>query len=629
MGKDIWDGWKIDQEVKNLLSAAPNVTVARSRGELFDLASGKGKDVFTVEYALPDGRIVQEAVVARCKNGLAINYLDKEMRRRDPDCLVVGDDNATDKPRFRDIFKKDFAGLKKETFLWLEKQELLIAGINIGGVQTGLQGLIIAPANAGFFVGGLCDLQVFLDIKELGDKFDPSSILYLAPPFRHTHFNGRQIVVHNREKKAHEIFSYNLYPGPSAKKGMYGVLLQKGEDEDWLTLHASTVQVVTPYENVTTFLHEGASGSGKSEMLEYPHREDDGRLLLGRNKINDKIFTVNINQTCSLRPVTDDMALVDNEKSIKSQKLTVSDAENAWFLRVNHIRDYGTDPFLERICVHPKEPLLFLNIEGSPKSTVLIWEHTEDAPGKTCPNPRVILPRRLMPSVVDGQVEIDFRSFGIRTPLCSEKSPTYGIVGLFHVLSPALAWLWRLVSPRGHANPSVLDEDVLASEGVGSYWPFATGRYVKHANLLLRQILNTAHTKYLLLPNQNVGCWEVGFMPQWVTREYFARRGAAKFRKDQLKSARCPLLGYTPARVVVEGVQIPDFFFSVERQSEVGVEAYDKGQEILYRFFEKNLQAYLMPEMDPLGRKIISCCLDKGTVEDLNALIPMELRSDE
>lgn len=118
-------------------------------------------------------------------------------------------------------------------------------------------------------------------------------------------------------------------------------------------------------------------------------------------------------------------------------------------------------------------------------------------------------------------------------------------------------------------------------------------------------------------------------MPQWVTREYFARRGAAKFRKDQLKSARCPLLGYTPARVVVEGVQIPDFFFSVERQSEVGVEAYDKGQEILYRFFEKNLQAYLMPEMDPLGRKIISCCLDKGTVEDLNALIPMELRSDE
>jgi hypothetical protein len=137
--------------------------------------------------------------------------------------------------------------------------------------------------------------------------------------------------------------------------------------------------------------------------------------------------------------------------------------------------------------------------------------------------------------------------------------------------------------------------------------------------------LNTMHTKYLLLPNQHVGSWEVGFMPQWVTREYFARRGVAKFTEDQLKPARCPLLGHTPVRVVVEGVQIPDYFFFVERQYEVGIEAYDKGQEILYRFFEKNLKPYLVPETDPLGRKIISCCLDKGTVEDLNSLIPMEL----
>jgi hypothetical protein len=346
---------------------------------------------------------------------------------------------------------------------------------------------------------------------------------------------------------------------------------------------------------------------------------------LGRNKITNEIFTININQTCSLRPVTDDMALVDNEKSIKSQKLVVSDAENAWFLRMNHITHYGTDPFLEKICVHPKEPLLFLNIQGSPHSTVLIWEHTEDAPGRACPNPRVILPRKLMPAVVDGPVEVDFRSFGIRTPLCCESAPTYGIVGLFHVLSPALAWLWRLVSPRGHANPSILEEDVLSSEGVGSYWPFATGRYVAHANLLLKQILNTMHTRYLLLPNQHVGSYEVGFMPQWVTREYFARRGAAKFNKDQLKPSRCPLLGYTPARVVVEGVQIPDHFFQVERQSEIGTEAYDKGQEILYQFFERNLRPYLVPELDSLGRKIISCCLDKGTVDDFNSLIPLEL----
>lgn len=625
MGNNVWGQWKINDDVKDVLNNAKSIVIAKNRNNLFYLASGGGKDSFSVEYTLDDGHIIQEAVVVKCKNGLAINYIDKEMRRRDPDCLIVGDENATDKPRFKDVFKYDFANLRKETFDWLFKQDLLIAGINIGGTQTGLQGLIIAPANAGFFVGGLCDLQDFLDISEFDGKFEPSSILYLAPPFRHTHFNGKQIVVHNRQKNVHEIFSYNLYPGPSAKKGIYGVLLQKGENEDWLTLHASTVQVVTPYENMTTFLHEGASGSGKSEMLEYPHRENDGRLLLGTNKITNKIFTININQTCSLRPITDDMALVDNIQSIKSQKLTVSDAENAWFLRVNHIHNYGTDPFLEKICVNPKEPLLFINIQGAPNSTVLIWEHTEDSPGNPCPNPRVILPRKLMPAVVDGKAEVDFRSFGIRTPLCCDKVPTYGIIGLFHVLSPALAWLWRLVSPRGHANPSILDDDVLSSEGVGSYWPFATGRYVTHANLLLKQILNTPKTKYLLLPNQHAGSWEVGFMPQWITREYFARRGIAKFTKDQLKPARCPLLGYTPARVVVEGIQIPDYFFSVERQCEVGIESYDKGQDILYRFFEKNLQPYLVPETDPLGRKIISCCLDKGTVDDFNSLVSQEL----
>lgn len=625
MKTQIWNNWKVDKDVKDLLSNAPEVIMPKNRKELFSLAVDGGKDAFMVEYTLDDGRTVQEALVLKGKNGLAINYIDKEMRRRDPDCLIVGDNLMTDKPKFKDVFDIDFVKVRDESFQWLKRQNLIVAGINVGGPQTGLQGLIIAPRNTGFFVGGLCDLQGMLETENLDEKFDPCTILYLVPPFRHTHFNEKQIVVHNRKENVHEIFSYNLYPGPSAKKGIYGVLLQKGEEEDWLTLHSSTVQVVTPYENITTFLHEGASGSGKSEMLEYPHREDDGKLLLGKNKITSRIFTVNINQTCALHPVTDDMALVNNEQSAKHQKLIVSDAENAWFIRVNHITRYGTDPYFEKLCIHPPEPLLFLNLQGSVNATTLIWEHTEDEPGKACPNPRVILPRRFLPSVVNREVEVDFRSFGIRTPFCCEKTPTYGIVGMFHVLTPALAWLWRLVSPRGHANPSILDQNTLSSEGVGSYWPFATGQYVKHANLLLKQILETPHTKYLLFPNQYAGSWEVGFMPQWIAREYFARRGIAKFTKEQLAQARCSLLGYTPLRVVVEGVQIPDYFFHVERQCEVGVEAYDQGSDLLYQFFRKNLNDYLIPDLDPLGKKIINCCLDKGTVDDFNSLISMEM----
>jgi hypothetical protein len=53
----------------------------------------------------------------------------------------------------------------------------------------------------------------------LSPDFDPKAVIFVAPPFRHTHFKGKQMVVHNRRPGRHELFSYNLYPGPSAKKG--------------------------------------------------------------------------------------------------------------------------------------------------------------------------------------------------------------------------------------------------------------------------------------------------------------------------------------------------------------------------------------------------------------------------
>jgi hypothetical protein len=116
-------------------------------------------------------------------------------------------------------------------------------------------------------------LQGILNAEDLPDDFAPRAVIYVAPPFRHTHFEGRQVVVHNRLQSAHELFSYNLYPGPSAKKGIYGVLLNIGEAEQWVTMHCSTVQVITPYDNKIVISHEGASGGGKSEMLEHAHRQ--------------------------------------------------------------------------------------------------------------------------------------------------------------------------------------------------------------------------------------------------------------------------------------------------------------------------------------------------------------------
>ena len=151
------------------------------------------------------------------------------------------------------------------------------------------------------------------------------------------------------------MFSYNLYPGPSAKKGVYGMLLDLGEQEQWVTLHASVVRVVTPYDNKVTIIHEGATGGGKSEMLEHMHRERDGRILLGVNTVSgEERHVLVLPRGCELHPVADDMALCHPSLQRASGKLGVMDAEKAWFVRLNHITRYGTDPVWRRARSTPR-----------------------------------------------------------------------------------------------------------------------------------------------------------------------------------------------------------------------------------------------------------------------------------
>ena len=469
---------------------------------------------------------------------------------------------------------------------------------------------------------GLAMLQQIISIDAIPASFTLDSIIYVAPTFRHTHFNGKQIVVHNRTNDRHDIFAYNLYPGPSAKKGLYGALLTKGEKEGWITAHCSTVQAVSPYDNVTTFMHEGASGGGKSEMLQHIVREPNGQVMIGRNTITGETRLINLPIFSSFNPVTDDMALCHPSFQGNNGKLRVMDAENAWFIRVDGVTEYGDDPFLEKITLKPPTPLLFLNLKSHPDSTVLIWDHTEDAPGKPCPNPRVILPREIVPNVIGHPVSVDVRSFGVRTPPSSLENPNYGILGMFHLLPPALAWLWRLVSPRGHANPSIVGSGTgMGSEGVGSYWPFATGKMVHHANMLLEQIIANPETRYTLVPNQYIGVWKVGFKPQLMMREYLTRRGNAQLRKDQYQPARCPLLGYELNYLTIEGAKIPSRFLQVYKQAEVEKAGYDAGASKLYEFFRTELSQYLTPELNPKGREIIEACLRGASVEVYESLI--------
>lgn len=132
------------------------------------------------------------------------------------------------------------------------------------------------------------------------------------------------MVVHNRTEMLHEIFSYNLYPGPNAKKGLYGALLTKGEPEGWVTAHYSTVQVISPYDNITTFMHEGASGGGKSEMLQTIVREPKGDIKIGQNIITSESRFINLPMFCSFNPVTDDMAFCHPSIQQDNGKLWVS-----------------------------------------------------------------------------------------------------------------------------------------------------------------------------------------------------------------------------------------------------------------------------------------------------------------
>jgi hypothetical protein len=245
----------LPERLLRVIGKAPDIIMPETRRELLHLAMGGESSLFEVAYDVPGRGRVVEASVAKCRNGLVINYPEPYMRRRDPDCMAVADSRPSDKPRYRELFGEEFDGLRELTFEWLEGRGLILLPFMAGGRQYGYPSLLVAPVNAGFFAGALADLQDFIPASQVREGFAPKAIIYLAPTFRHTHFSGRQMVVHNRTEDIYELFSYNLYPGPSAKKGVYGVLIQFGEEEGWVTVHSSAVKLITPYDNTLAIMH--------------------------------------------------------------------------------------------------------------------------------------------------------------------------------------------------------------------------------------------------------------------------------------------------------------------------------------------------------------------------------------
>ena len=621
----------LPEDLKETLKKSSCLCFPETKQDLLEMCFGPTHSSrYDVTYPIEGRGLVKEAEVVRCKNGPVVNFMEDYMRRRDPDCMRIGDNLPSDKPSFADTYGYEFATLRQETMDWLAAQKLIVLPFRAGGKYYGYDSLMICPMNAAFFALSLANMQGFVSIFDIPQEYKPRSIIYVAPPFRHTHFNGKQVVVHQRSENMHEVFSYNLYPGPSAKKGVFSILLDIGENEGWITNHASAAMLDSPYEIEIVFMHEGASGGGKSEMLEEVHRDEDGRILLGTHTVSGEKYYISLGETCKIHPIADDMILAHKDMQDGSGHLVIADAEDGWFLRMDGDKYYGNSPTYERISIHPSEPLEFFNMDGTPGATCLIWEHVMESTGKPCSNPRVIIPRDMIENIIPGNSpqQVNVRSFGVRMPPSTVSNPNYGVMGMVQFVPPAIAWLWRLVSPRGFKNPSIADSNAgsgLKSEGVGSYWPFSTGKKVTQANLLLHQMIDTPNTLNILIPNQHIGAYNVGFMGEWISREYLARRGGS-VRAKHLVPARCTLFGYSLEEMKIDGQYIRQTFLRPELQSKLGFEGYDAGAKILTDFFKEQISQFLTDELDPLGRQIIELCLNDAPLEEYLKLTPLNIK---
>ena len=167
------------------------------------------------------------------------------MRRRDPDCMRIADNLPTDKPRFEDVYGYDFSVLREG-----DPPLAHPAGADSGALQGGRLPVRLRlgaglPLNAAFFAFALSQLQASWRSRTWSTS-PPRAVIYVAPPSATPASTESRWSYIAATRTSTRSFSYNLYPGPSAKKGIYSVLLDIGEQEGWVTAHASAARIITP-----------------------------------------------------------------------------------------------------------------------------------------------------------------------------------------------------------------------------------------------------------------------------------------------------------------------------------------------------------------------------------------------
>ncbi|MDR2752034.1 MAG: DUF4914 family protein, partial [Clostridiales bacterium] len=152
MGLKVTNKMVLPSELRSIVTNdKAEIIIPESREELIELAlGGMGADTFDVSFDVNGLGQVREAYVAKCKNGVVVNYDEPYMRRRDPDSLVIADSLPTDKVTHEERFGQPFDDIRKETFDWLKGQSSLICMPFLAGNATiglGYAALLVVPKN--------------------------------------------------------------------------------------------------------------------------------------------------------------------------------------------------------------------------------------------------------------------------------------------------------------------------------------------------------------------------------------------------------------------------------------------------------------------------------------------------
>ena len=113
----------------------------------------------------------------------------------------------------------------------------------------------------------------------------------------------------------------------------------------------------------------------------------------------------------------------------------------------------------------------------------------------------------------------------------------------------------------------------------------------------------------------------VGILQHFL--DEYLKEHAGEIKAKHLTPARCPLFGYALVDMKLDGQYVRQTFLRPETQSKLGTKGYDAGAKILTYFFKSEIRQYPTQELDELGRSIIECCLNDGTLDDYLKLTPM------